>query len=175
MTLTFSTPLRWLKGCYINIAKLMLIISYMVIITSNMNFRASLVLYMSKKIHDSVKLASHVTPYRTFFFNFLWVDIVCHVPCNFWKPLICHHYKVAIHDYTKILTDKIWMAIQSYIQKYMVLKYVKAWPASFVYFFVGSDKSSKQWKCFWYWLSTLGDAICIALWEGEPCSVDAAF
>ena len=42
-------------------------------------------------------------------------------------------------------------------------------------FNAGSDKSFKQWKYIWYWPFTLSDALCFALREGKPCSIDAAF
>ena len=42
-------------------------------------------------------------------------------------------------------------------------------------FNAGSDKSFKQWKCIWYWPFTLSDALCFALREGKPCSIDATF
>lgn len=41
--------------------------------------------------------------------------------------------------------------------------------------FVGSDKSFEQWKYIWYRSLAPCDAVCIALWEGESCSTDAAF
>ena len=41
-------------------------------------------------------------------------------------------------------------------------------------FNAGCYKSFKRWKC-WYWPFTLSDALCFALLEGKPCSIDATF
>ena len=41
--------------------------------------------------------------------------------------------------------------------------------------FAGCDKSLKWWKSFWCWSLTPSDVVCFALWEGKPCSTDAAF